>query len=105
MNLEDMMWLNKLTEAKTKAEVDAASNDVLRKMHKLVVDSDFRRCDSILRCASVDNLPIQVLLAFLASTFVVRRYLVDREAFYNRVEFKLRRDEPTRSAALLRGLS
>jgi len=97
-------WLEALTLARTRQDVDDASYAVLSRMHDLLVARDERRCDAILRAAPVDRLPIQVLLALLASTLKARASLGERARFFERVEERLRRDEPTRADRLLKGL-
>lgn len=104
MNIDDWRWLDELRRARTQNEVNKASGDVLRKVFAMVVAGEFERCTVILRLVAVNDIDVQVLLAFLASTIGIKNELPDRSKFYNEVEFRLRRDMPSRVDGLLRGL-
>lgn len=101
---EDRIWLDNLTRARTTLEINEASYSVLKRVHHILIAHETSRLDQILKYAPADRLSIQVLLALLASSSKAKRYLVERDSFYERVEKRLRRDEPQRANGMLRGL-
>lgn len=102
--LEDRRWLEHLTRAKTTLEINEGSYAVLKRVHRILLAHETSRLDCILRHAPVDRLSIQILVALLASSSKAKRFLIERDGFYQRVKARLRRDEPQRTDALLRGL-
>jgi hypothetical protein len=101
---EDRIWMDNLTLARTNLEINEASYSVLKRVHHILIAHETSRLDQILKYAPVDRLSIQVLVALLASSLKAKRYLVERGRFFEKVEERLRRDEPQRTDALLRGL-
>jgi len=100
----DRIWIDNLARARTQVEINAASYSVLKRVHHILIAHETARLDQILKCASVERLPIQVLVGLLASSLKAKQYLVERSGFYERVEERLRREEPQRANGILRGL-
>ena len=105
LTLEDLRFIDRLTKARGDDAISGAIQTARHKMHAVIALGDMKRLDAILRVISVDNMPVTIGLALLQSTRVVRGRLAEWQAFYHRVEFKLRRDQPSRAEALLLGVS
>src|SRR5262249_7722865 len=101
-------WLDHLYALGLAGEpaVDAAIDIVLDTVDDLLFERKVERCRELLAQADVERLPVEVALAFLASTLRARQALTpERESFYRRLAEKLRRDAPADVDALLAGLS
>jgi len=97
-------WLLQLYRLCADGKRGPAVDLVLYTFDDLLFLRQKERCDEILRTADVDRLMIEVLLALLMETFRARSVLDERQAFFDRVEARLRRERAERAEAMLRGL-
>lgn len=97
-------WLEDVYRLCAGGKVDPALRLVFDEMDELLHARDTARCDEILGAADVGKLSIDVMLAFLMSSFRARSALRRRAGFLDRVEHRLQAEVPERVDRLLRGL-
>jgi hypothetical protein len=97
-------WLGRLYDLCAAGKRGPAVDLVLCDMDELLFLQDERCCNAILKTADVDRLMVEVMLALLMETFRARSKLAEREGLYQRIEEKLKREEPDEVDDLLHGL-
>lgn len=81
----------KISELEHRDELDDAVGDILRKIDALLVSSDFKDCNDILKKASVSNMTEDVMVAFLVGSLPASRQLPERSKFARRVRSELKK--------------
>lgn len=96
--------LDILYELCERTQPNPAIDFVLETVDELLLARDYNTCDRLLQRAEVDRLSIHAMLTLLMETFRAKGALPAREGFYQRVEARLRADQPQRADSLLAGM-
>jgi hypothetical protein len=96
--------LETLYELCERPQPNPAIDFVLETMDELILAKDYDTCDRLLLRADVSRLSTHAMLTLLMETFRAKGVLPAREGFYQRVEARLRADQPQRADSLLAGM-
>lgn len=77
---------------------------VLEIVDELIMAKHYDTCDRLLQRAEVHRLSTHAMLTLLMETYRAKSVLPAREGFYQRVEARLRTEQPQRADSLLAGM-
>lgn len=97
-------WLGILYECSARPNPNPAIDFVLGGVDELLRLRHYPKCDDVLQKVDLCRLSVEAMLALLMETFRAKAVLPTREAFYRRVESRLREIAPVDADDLLTGL-
>jgi len=82
--------ISKMNELQISRSYDECMYQVYRHFKKWVTEDSFSRCDYVLKCISIDDFDIHILISLLMASYQMKNRLSYRSVFYEKVLNKAR---------------